>query len=126
MDMSGSPTSGSELPPRDRPRDSIFLGATIWFAPGGPKHAVRVRNISSGGMMIDFPQSRPQGSSVWAEIKNVGEVAGCVAWSTGNRLGIRFANEIDPDAARVKPAVSTTPEYKRPFVPDRRPGLAIR
>jgi hypothetical protein len=112
---------------RNRRRDSIFLGGAIWFGAGAERHSVRIRNISNTGMMVDFPQSRVKGSPVIAEIKNVGEVAGRVAWYHDGRMGVVFDDEIEADAARIKPAVPpAAPTFSKPYIPSRRPGLAIR
>ena len=111
---------------REAARDSIFLAASVWFAPGGPRHETRVRNISAGGMAVDFSQARPVGSSIFAEVKGIGEVTGVVAWSTPKRLGIRFAQEIDPEAARYRPTAMPIPGARLPVFKDRRPGLALR
>jgi PilZ domain len=112
---------------RARQRDSMFLAGAIWFERGGSLQQVRIRNISPGGMMIDFPQSRVKDSPVFAAIKNVGEVSGRVAWYHDGRMGIVFDNEIDADAARMKPAAAPVePSFNKPYIESRRPGLAIR
>jgi len=115
-----------ELTPRQAARDSVFVGATIWFDTGQNGHAVRIRNISAGGMMIDSPEDRPVGSSVQAEIKGIGQIAGSVVWSTAKHLGVRFATIVDPEAARIRPEPMTYPGIKLPEIRAGRPGLAVR
>lgn len=121
-------SNASEEPvERGGKRESMFLGGSIWFEAGASRQPVRIRNISNSGMMIDFPQSRVKGSPVFADIKGVGEVAGKVAWYQDGRMGIVFDDEIDADAARVKPAAApVSPTFNKPYIESRRPGLAIR
>ncbi len=113
---------------RGKSRESIFLGAVINLGDEVQSHNVRVRNISSGGMMIDLAGPQPKGLVVVAEMKGIGEVRGYIAWSTENRTGIAFDRVVDPKLARqtaVQPA--TAQLYARPPQDQtRRPGLAIR
>jgi PilZ domain len=112
---------------RDKLRESIFLGAVIRFGASRESANVRVRNISSGGMMIDLPGQREKGLRVVVELKGIGRVTGRIAWSTENRAGISFDVSVDPKLARMPVAASTAqPNYGKPVVEARRPGLAIR
>ena len=127
MDMSGAPTSESPDHTRVTARESIFMAATVHFAGNRTADAVRVRNISSGGMMIDTAVERPVGLAVIAQLKNVGKVRGTVAWSTEKRIGIAFETAIDPMSARIQPDSSVVqPTFKRPYHETRRPGLTIK
>jgi PilZ domain len=85
---------------RDKSRESIFLGAVISIGDQNQSLNVRVRNISSGGMMIDLAGPQPKGMVVVAEMKGIGEVRGRIAWSTENRAGIAFDRTVDPKLAR--------------------------
>ena len=129
MDM---PTTSveNETPPdtRDKSRESIFLGAVISLGNQRQSLNVRVRNISSGGMMIDLAGPHPKGLAVFAEMKGIGEVRGRIAWSTENRAGIVFDRAVDPKLARHTPVPApAAPLYARPlYDPARRPGLGIR
>jgi PilZ domain len=113
---------------RDKSRESIFLGAVISLGNQRQSLNVRVRNISSGGMMIDLAGPQPKGLAVTAEMKGIGEVRGRIAWSTENRAGIAFDRAVDPKLARhTAPPAPTTQIYSRPAVdPTRRPGLTTR
>lgn len=112
---------------RGKSRESIFLGAQMLYAGAAAPVTARIRNISSGGMMVDTPKTMQIGLTVNAVIKNIGEVSGKVAWSTENRVGIAFDTLIDPKNARlqIKPDNSTV-RYNPVKPTDRRPGLAIR
>ncbi len=116
------------LQPRDKSRESIFLGAVVHVGDEKQSRNVRVRNISSGGMMIDLPGPQPRGLLVVAEMKGIGEVRGQIVWSTDNRVGIAFEKMVDPKLARHTPAPSpAAPAYARPIIDQaRRPGLGIR
>jgi hypothetical protein len=116
------------LQPRDKSRESIFLGAVVHIGDEKQSRNVRVRNISSGGMMIDLPGPQPRGLLVVAEMKGIGEVRGQIVWSTENRAGIAFEKVVDPKLARhTPPPAPAAPTYSRPAMDQtRRPGLAIR
>jgi hypothetical protein len=115
------------LETRDKSRESIFLGAVISLGNQRQSLNVRVRNISSGGMMIDLAGPQPKGLVVTAEMKGIGEVRGRIAWSTENRAGIAFDRTVDPKLARHTSAPQSTPVYTRPATDQtRRPGLGIR
>ncbi len=90
---------------RDRTSERLnfFLGTSL---KSGPHEALaaRVRNLSAGGMMLEFPdEPDPElapGDRVIAELRNIGRVKGEVAWVEGRRIGVRFEKDIDPEAAR--------------------------
>ena len=111
---------------REQSRESTFLSAILCFDGSPRKYDVRVRNVSAGGMMVDMKGVREKGVRVTVELKNIGEVLGTVAWSTGTRMGIDFDEEIDPQLARHRPTAMEAPGYKRPYVESGRPGLGIR
>jgi hypothetical protein len=112
---------------REKSRESIFLGAQIMFGDAKAPVNARIRNISPGGMMVDTVKAFPKGVRISATIKGIGEVSGTIAWSTATRIGISFDEQVDPKLARISVS-SDTPvtNYNKPYVPDRRPGLAVR
>lgn len=129
MDMAVTQNENEKLlETRDKSRESIFLGAVISLGNQRKSLNVRVRNISSGGMMIDLAGPQPKGLAVTAEMKGIGEVRGRIAWSTENRAGIVFDRTVDAKLARhTVAAAPPAPIYARPISdPARRPGLAIR
>ena len=81
-------------------RDSLFLLADIRIEQGAETHRVRVRNLSDGGMMAEGNLKVKRGHRVEVELRNVGCVAGGVAWVQDNRFGIAFDEEIDSQKAR--------------------------
>jgi PilZ domain len=112
---------------REKSRESTFLGAHILFEGAKEPVSARIRNISSGGMMVDSAKSYPKDLRLTAVIKGIGEVAGQVAWATATRVGIVFDDQIDPKNARIQvKSTQPVPSYNKPYLADRRPGLAIR
>lgn len=84
---------------RNDSRDSLFLAAKLTVA-GLPAEQVRVRNLSAGGLMAEYPSPIDAGTPVKIELRGVGEVIGRIAWATDGRIGIAFASQINPMLAR--------------------------
>lgn len=101
-------------------RDSLFLMADLRVDGLEGEHRIKVRNLSDGGMMGEGPVRVVRGAVVDVNIRNIGWVAGSVAWVQGDRFGIAFGEEIDPKLARA--SVSTrdddghAPRYTRPVL----------
>jgi PilZ domain len=128
MDMSNPPrVEDPELArTRSKSRESMFLLAVVSLEGVAKPLSARVRNLSAGGMMVDSTLAYEKGHRLTAAIKNIGDVAGYVAWSTATRMGIAFDHEIDPKLARLPVGTSPpVPVYAQPVV-GRRPGLTIR
>ena len=105
--------------PRSGARDSLLLTAQF-RVDGDQVHQVRVRNLSSGGLMAEFAGPIMPGTPVEIEVRGVGWVSGRIAWATDGRVSVAFSTEIDPLLAR-KPVGrgATTPSYTKP-IPARR------
>lgn len=108
---------------RGMDRDSMLLKATLRFASSRYDNEVRIRNLSAGGLMAEFPMRLARGERVEIKLRNIGWITGHVAWATEGRVGIAFDHPIDPKDAR-KPAGSNEPELppylkklNRPAVP---------
>lgn len=89
-------------------RDSLLLGAQLRVDGGEPVQA-RVRNLSAGGLMAEYPRSVSGGTPVEIEVRGIGWVQGRVAWSAEGRIGIAFDEPIDPKSARKPVGGSKTP-----------------
>lgn len=127
MDIAPHPSDSPEAAvQRGKPRNSIFLGATLRFEGRDVAYEVRVRNISASGMMIDFAILTGKGTRVAVDVRNLGTIEGYVAWSTASRMGIRFDSEIDPEQAKVKQAAIPARGMLKPISTGSRPGLALR
>lgn len=98
-----------ELAPR-QPRQNVLLGAEIrGFGPGAPtKH--RIRDLSSTGARIDRAGSLKAGSTVLVSVGVLEQVGATVIWVRGDMAGLKFAESIDPDAARSKAIVAPSPK----------------
>lgn len=113
---------------RRESRDSMFLQATIRRVGAGDSHAIRVRNLSAGGLMADCAERFVVGEEVELDLRRVGIQTGRIAWVEGQRIGLSFARPINPVLARTpvgpvkaapKPASTTDASTLR------RPGFKI-
>lgn len=93
-------TDNSPNKPRSQDRNSLLLKAVLRFPSSGSQGEVRVRNLSSGGMMAEAPIQASRGEAVEINLKNLGWITGKVAWVAESRCGIAFDYPIDPKAAR--------------------------
>ena len=110
-------------------RDSLFLSATVRRngESGEALVPVRVRNLSTVGVMVDYIEVATPGEQVEVTVRGLGTVPGKVAWVKQGRIGISFDLEVDPKMARkpVKPApqpLRSVPRKTRPRTPLFRPG----
>ncbi len=103
---------------RQLARDSLFVMAGLRLEGEQHEHRIKVRNLSSGGMMAESNLHVQRGAVVLIEIRNIGWVEGMVAWVQDNRFGIAFREEIDPKVARAPVAVGeSTPRFVKPPLP---------
>lgn len=100
---------------RSGSRDSLLLAAQLRFTGESETHAVRIRNLSAGGLMAEFAEPVEVGQRLEVEVRNIGWVKGRVAWATDGRLGVAFDREVNPLAAR-KPVGKgrKTPGFAKP------------
>ena len=76
-------------------RSNVFLAATLEMA--GASIAVRVRNISARGALLDGPKLPPEGAAV--ELRRGSLIAhGEIAWHTDVQCGVRFVTDVDVDS----------------------------
>lgn len=128
--MSDIAGEASGLPgKRSRKRDSMLLMGTIKAAGDYVRDTqpIRIRNLSSTGLMADAQVEYDLGACVEIGLKNIGLVEGEIVWVRGGRMGITFRETIDPLRARrqVQPGDD---EHLRKVVDlgrVRRPGLRI-
>lgn len=93
-------------------RDSLFMLAGVRFAGNDAEYRVKVRNLSSGGMMAEGDVRVERGARIEVSLRNIGWVEATVAWVQDNRWGVAFASEIDPILARA--SVNTTGDVSTP------------
>lgn len=82
-------------------RDSLFVMAELRVDGIEGDHRVRIRNLSSGGLMAETSLRTLRGQVVWVNLRNVGWVEGVVAWVQDSRIGVAFRDEIDPLVVRA-------------------------
>ena len=108
----------SAIDTRGLQRESLYFMAELQPDGTASPEKVKVRNLSDGGMMIDGSLMLDTGRRVTVTLKNIGTIAGQVAWVQGNRTGITFDRTIDSKLARSTPNASDkeAPRYARPAV----------
>lgn len=122
-DMPAGPTAGK----RRRPRDSMLLMGTIkaFGDVARQTNPIRIRNLSSTGLMADSQAAYDLGCLVEVEVRGIGAVSGEVVWIRQNRMGITFASPIDPKLARKPVRQGEGFETLQIQGRLRRPGLRI-
>lgn len=71
----------------------------------GTKCTVRLRNISSGGAMLDCEQDIAVGSPACLDLSDAGRIDAEVRWSRGGQVGVRFNENFDLQRlSRARPA----------------------
>jgi hypothetical protein len=116
-DSFGNELSGGAAQERQDVRDSLFLMAGLRVAGRHGVRQVRVRNLSAGGLMAEYPEGLDMGTPIEVDVRGIGWVQGRVAWSTAGRIGVAFNQPIDPILAR-KPVGrgARTPDYAKPLL----------
>lgn len=102
---------------RNNARDSLLLVARFRIEGSTETTQVRVRNLSSGGLMADVPKPIDIGTMVEIEVRGVGWVNGRIAWVAAGRAGVAFDHPIDPQAARKPVVTSPRPLKDKPIKP---------
>lgn len=102
----------ADEPDRDRQRDSLFLAATVHLSDEPGPRAVRIRNLSERGVMVEVGRDVAVGTAARITLRGIGDVAGRVVWSVDDRVGIALDRAIDPRRAR-KP-VGVAPDKASP------------
>ncbi|MFS0736090.1 PilZ domain-containing protein [Sphingomonas sp. 1P06PA] len=113
---------------RAEQRNSMFLQAHVIPVAGGDAQLLRVRNLSSGGLMAEGGRGLVRGAIVKIDLRGIDNIAGRVAWTTEDRIGIAFDAPIDPaEARRARPAsAGTTMLLVKPSPESRRPPLRVK
>jgi len=108
-------------------RDSLFLMADLRVDGLDGEHRIKVRNLSSGGMMGEGPVRVIRGAIVSVNIRNIGWVEGTVAWVQDNRFGVAFREEIDPKIARAPVGEGLhSPRFTKPPLQSGTSGAQLR
>ncbi|WP_310530799.1 PilZ domain-containing protein [Novosphingobium sp.] len=94
----------AEVDNRQIARDSLFVLVELRIDGEQALHRVKMRNLSTGGMMAEGAVLAMRGLVVWINLRNIGWVEGSIAWVQESRFGIAFREEIDPKLARAPQA----------------------
>ncbi|MBO9622909.1 MAG: PilZ domain-containing protein [Sphingomonas sp.] len=98
-------------------RDSLLLVAQFRVGESAQVEQVRVRNLSSGGLMAEYAAAVERDTPVEIEVRGVGWVSGRIAWSAEGRVGVAFDHGIDPLLARKPVGTGAkTPHFVKPLV----------
>lgn len=113
---------------RSEQRESMFLQAHVIPVAGGDAQLLRVRNLSAGGLMAEGGRGLARGMIVKVDLRGIDNIAGRVAWTTSDRIGIAFDMPIDPaEARRARPAsAGTTMLLVKTATESRRPPLRLK
>lgn len=96
-------------------RDSLFVMADMRVDGFREEFRVKIRNLSSGGLMGEGGPRLQRGMLLEINVRNIGWTLGSVAWVQGTRFGVAFHEEIDPKVARDPVTVAErAPIYARP------------
>lgn len=82
---------------RSTPRASIYLAATLYC--DGSSAPVKIRNLSATGALVESGVTPIRGALVQL-IRGGLIVHGLVAWSSGNRCGLKFSGRVDVEQWR--------------------------
>ena len=100
----------------------MLLLATLSRA-NGEDVAIKVRNLSAGGMMAECTVSLSRDEQISIELRGIGAVAGRIAWMAGGKIGVAFEREIDPKLARKPVTGNPQPQLVKAAKSMWRPGL---
>lgn len=103
-------------------RYSVLLAGSIRKAHAGNSMPIKVRNISSCGLMCECAYPPRIDDLVEIELPRLGHVTGHIRWAAKGKLGIAFDGPIDPTLAWVKAAKSEV-LFELPTMDTRRPGV---
>ena len=105
---------------REQARDSLFMGAKITIGSSPVAVSTVIRNLSTGGAMIDCPTGLKKDDHIVTHLRTLGEVPGKVAWVHDGRAGVTFDFRIDPDDVRTsikRPGTTQTIIKQGSFTP---------
>jgi len=121
-------TSAAAEAQRRDTRDSLLVLAQLKHEGEiGGGVTVRVRNVSSGGLMAEVGEDYRPGDRIEVTLEGPGTVSGAVAWAEAGRIGVAFDHPIDKSRARKSKGEKAKPQLFRPMTADyKRPPLKPR
>jgi EAL domain-containing protein (putative c-di-GMP-specific phosphodiesterase class I) len=105
----------AHLPQRE-PRIRIIRAALLHYR--GQVKGARLRNVSSGGALVECRDEVPEGAEIQLDFAAGGLVDGTVMWATGTQFGVRFREPFDlkllqPAKSASKPPTTMIPDHLR-------------
>jgi hypothetical protein len=103
----------SKLMPRE-PRMRIIRAALLHYQ--GQVKGARLRNISSGGALVECREEMPVGAQIQLDFAAGGLIDAEIRWSKGTQFGVQFTEKfnlklLQPTKPAAKPATVATPNY---------------
>ena len=125
----GAPEPGGVEPAVDRvdtvqvrsPRQQLLLGVEIAGLGRGLSTKHRIKNLSATGARVDGAAFLTPGAILSVSIGALEAIEAVVVWVDGPVAGLKFAEPIDPDAARSKTIVSNGKAIPEPVSRDPSP-----
>ena len=90
--IAARPSTGDE-PIHREPRVALFRRGQL--SSDGRTHPVRIRNISSGGAMIEIDPDAMISNTVVLQLSQTEQFSGTVRWANDRRIGVAFDTRID-------------------------------
>lgn len=117
-EQAAEPESAEEdLGNRGEIRHPMVWKGEIHFA--FDSNPVRLRNISTGGALVDVAVDYPVGSEVMFDLGEAGTIDAIVSWTQGHQAGLRFKKPFDIEClAKLRPDL-TPYRWERPGFLDR-------
>ena len=95
------------------PRQASMLDAQLHWRNG--TMAVKLRNISASGAMLQAGQDLEEHAEIVLEIPRAPAIAGRVRWCRSRQIGIHFEDDLDLDSLlRPPPPPAEHPDYVKP------------
>jgi hypothetical protein len=79
----------------------VWSGQILYQFESNP---ARLRNISTGGALVDVPVDYPVGAEVMFDLGEAGHIDSVVSWVAGGQAGLKFKRPFDlDDLAKLRP-----------------------
>ena len=82
-----------DLGARDAKRHPLIWKGEIHYAHDS--NPVRLRNVSTGGALVDVAVDYPTGAEVLLDLGNAGQFFAVIQWTCGDQAGLRFTKPFD-------------------------------
>jgi hypothetical protein len=108
--------SNDEVPPsrRESERSRVLLAASVKNAFGD--HAVKIRDVSSTGALIEAALVPPAGSRLLLSRGTI-SVMGTVVWTGSGKYGLQFHDSVDPAELLIPVVAGKKPGPSQPLKP---------